>query len=156
MRITTHTTLIFLITLCGNISIVSARSDVHVPLPLENSVTAYEGKGVKAFIPALYGKPQKSNSNLEILNGTSVLLKVEKLYGKYIGLEIVDGLQISDSTRTIFFIMKYQRGPLYGVITTYKTSDNKEKVIEFKIHTERQQIIPINILSKYANYSKHG
>lgn len=148
MQNTTYTIFIFLITLCGNISIATARDNTQIPLPLKKAVTAYEEKGVNTFIPVLYGTPLTLNSNLEFLNGTSILIKVEKLYGNYTGLEIINDLQISTSTRSVFFIMTYQRGPLYGVITTYKTSDEKEVVMEFKINIERQQIIPDSYLTK--------
>jgi len=141
----TCTISIFLLTLFGLISTVSANTETRAPTALEAATEAYEKLGVDAFIPALYGAPLTS-PNLELLNGTSVLLQVEKLYGSYTGLEIIKNIQLSNSTRTVFFIMKYEKGPLFGVITTYRQTNEIDQVMEFKINIERTKILPTRLI----------
>jgi len=143
-------TLTILTLFTGNISIASARSNIDIPVSLENAVAAYKDTGVDAFLPVLFGGSLKLGSNINLVNETDALRKVAKFYGNYIGLEMVDAIQVSDSTRIVFFIMKHLRGPLYGVITTYKTNDDSQEYItEFKIHTEIHQIMPTSFLSRY-------
>jgi hypothetical protein len=142
---TTYTVFLFL-ALCGVNFTASANQELKVPLPLETAAIAYEKQGVEAFIPALYGAPLTSRSNIDLHNGTSVLQKVEALYGNYTGVEIIKDIQLSKSIQTVFFIMKYQRGPLYGVLTTYRQDDDKDTIMEFKINIERAEILPTNLI----------
>jgi len=132
----------------GSIATATDRVDIDVPSPLVKATTAYKEKGLYAFLPSLFGGPLARGANSKIINETKILRRVERVYGNYTGLEMVGDIQVSSSTRIVFFIMKYKNGPLYGVLTTYKTSDN-EKIIAFKINTEIHKIIPSNILSKY-------
>ncbi|WP_126455860.1 hypothetical protein [Sulfuriflexus mobilis] len=145
------TSLAILVTLVGNISPVAARADIDMPAKLKLAMAAYQEKGTNAFLPTLFGKQTSPEANSKILQETDILKEVEKGYGRYIGLEMVDAIKISDSTRIIFFIMKYQQGPLYGVITTYKINDRDEKITGFKVHTEMHMIIPVSLLSRYAD-----
>jgi hypothetical protein len=145
MHKTVYTIIIFC-TLCGANAIVFANSESKIPHSLEAATTAYEKQGVDAFIPALYGAPVTSSSNLELLNGTNVLQKVEILYGNYTGIELIKDIQLTKSTRTVFFIMKYQRGPLYGVLTIYRQEDESDKIMEFKINIDKAEILPTKLI----------
>jgi len=136
--------LLLLTLMFGNNSVTVARSDRAPPILLEKAVAAYKLKGVNSFLPILLGSPLAVDSHHNFL---TILNKVEIIYGKYIGLEMVDTLTVSGSTRIVFFIMQYQRGPLYGVLTVYEVN-GKESITGFKVHTEIHHVIPESILSK--------
>lgn len=145
MHKTVNTILIFF-TLYGINTTVSANSESKIPPSLAAATTAYEKQGADAFISTLYGIPVTSSGNSELSNGISVLQKVEILYGNYIGVELIKDIQLSKSTRTVFFIMKYQRGPLYGVLSTYRQEDKSDIVMEFKVNIEKYKILPTKLL----------
>ena len=76
-----------------------------------------------------------------------MLRMVELQYGNYLGMEMVGSLSISDSARVVYFVIKYERGPLYGVADIYKTRHG-EVVTNSTVNTDLNQIMPPEIIAK--------
>ncbi|GEM_PF-3952797 len=45
----------------------------------------------------------------------------------------------------LYFVMRYEKGPLYGSATIFKV-DGKEIITTFNFHTDIKQIIPLEII----------
>jgi len=142
--------LLTLLTLLSSAAFSKSRQSIEPPAQLRNAAKAYKVSGAHAFLPSLFRKQLASGSKSNALSKnnipkTNILKTVEKIYGNYVGLEMVDIIRVSKSIQLVFFILKYQRGPLYGVITTYQ-SNKGERIIGFKINTEIGEIIPMHLL----------
>lgn len=136
--------------LFANTLFAESHKIIKPPIQLKNAANAYKKSGANAFLPTLFHKQMASGNQQNMLSKTNILREVEKVYGNFVGLEMVDNIRVSNSTNIIFFILKYQQGPLYGVITTYQLKRSK-RITGFKIHTEISQIIPTQILAKYKH-----
>jgi len=135
-----------------NTGFAESRKIIKPPVQLKNAATAYRNSGANAFLPTLFHKQLASGEQQSMLAKTNILRTVEKVYGNFVGLEMVDVIRVSDSTHIVFFILKYQRGPLYGVITTYQLkSRSSKRITGFKIHTEVSQIIPTQLLANVGS-----
>ncbi len=132
----------------GSTILTTPRMNISIPTQLRAAADAYKKNGVEAFLPTLFNSQLASGNGVNVREKIAVMKTVEKAYGRYVGLEMIDSIRISKSTKIIFFVLKYQKGPLYGVITTYRFNKST-KITGFKIHTVITQIIPTQILARY-------
>lgn len=122
-----------------------------VPSSLADGDSAYKEKGADAFFEALLkdSYPDDSPNKIPMLEKAQafgqLLQQVELLYGRYKGMELVGTLPITKSTRTVFYVLNYERGPVYGVLTIFRT-DAGEVVTGYAINTEALKVVPPTLL----------
>jgi hypothetical protein len=142
------TSLLFVLALeChGSASVNAGAQPDPLPDPLLQATRAYLTQGAAAFLPTLFARSLPQQAGRDLVGQGKKFQQMEALFGKYLGLELVCSLQPSDSTRLVYYVMKYQHGPLYGVVTAY-TSQGSELITDFKVHTELQQILGPSIVN---------
>jgi hypothetical protein len=122
------------------------QTTVHADLPsrLNEATQAYKNKGVESFIPTLLkGSPLEGEKT--VFSQVNSLKQIETFYGTYLNVEHLLTKNLSKSTRIVYYILNYEKGPVYGVATLYKSKDG-EIVTQFNVHTTIQSIIPDSIL----------
>lgn len=102
-----------------------------VPIPLMNADETYKEKCAEAFLPALLqgvypeGMVNTTLVKAPLLERASAFIntlqQIETFYGRYMGLELIVSVPIANSTRVVYYVLNYERGPLYGALTAYKT-----------------------------------
>lgn len=134
--------------LCSLISYASfVDANESLPIPLVEAAEAYKSEGANAFLPTLVKGSRLLNTNdASFVQATHMLNEIESLYGSYLGLELVSSIPIAPSTRVVYFILNYERGPLYGVLSAYKTTHG-EIVTSSNVNTELLQIIPADVVA---------
>ena len=121
-----------------------AEASQTLPVPLVEAVRAYKEIGSDAFLPVLVRKSHlQSTDSRSLQQATNVFRAVEELYGEYIGVELVRSVSISASIRTVYFILKYEHGPLYGMVDAYKVND-REIITNSNVNTNLWKIFPVN------------
>ena len=127
---------------------VFAEKDQEIPVPLLNAGMAYQKKGAAQFLPALIkGSRLQFTDDVSLSQANDMLRAIEDNYGHYIGIELICAIPVSESTRVVYFVINYERGPLYGVADLYKTEQG-EIVTNTNVNTEWNQIMSPEILAK--------
>lgn len=131
--------------LCAVSPPAPAGTDVaEVPRPLSKALSIYKKGGVESFIRTLVsGGPLEGNQELHMQ--AMVLEKIEKYYGAYRSFQILHVTRLSGSTRLIYFLMNYEKGPVFGKLTAYKNGD-EETITSFRFHTKPDKIFPEALL----------
>ena len=137
------------IVLASSLQPVLAGAEEDLPLPLFEAAEAYEKNGSDAFLPVLVGKSRLQYADSTSLQQASNVFRViEQLYGEYVGIELVRSVPISASIRIVYFVLKYERGPLYGVVDVYDIKGG-EIVTNSDVNTEIMRIIPAGIIAGF-------
>ena len=125
----------------------SANSSVKtsdIPQPLTKALSVYKNGGLQGFINTLVkGGPLAGNK--EMRQQVAILEKIEKFYGAYQSYDILLINPLSDSTRLIYFLLNYDKGPVFGMLTAYKIG-KEESITSFVFHTKAEKIFPEALL----------
>lgn len=118
----------------------------ELPKILTNALEKYQKEGADKLIPnLLIGSPIEGDKTA--LSQANLIRQIEAFYGKYLGTDLFKAIDITKTTVLLYFVMKYEKGPLYGSATIYKI-DGMEIIPTFNFHTDIKQIIPSEIIFK--------
>jgi len=121
------------IALCATVFLAAAGDDTFAS-PLEEAMTAYRERGLKAFIPTLVkGSPLEGDNS--VVEKTAVIRRIESYYGGFDGYEVLEQCRLGSRVRLVLYVMNYKRGPLYGVVTLYGAG-GREVVTRFNFQTD--------------------
>lgn len=127
-----------------SLNVSFAEDDQRLPITLKMALEAYKKEGVDKLIPKLLvGSPIEGDKT--VLAQANIIRQIEAFYGKYLNCELFRSVRLAKSTRLVYFILNYEKGPLYGVATAYRT-DQGEIITAFNFHTEIHQIIPSSLI----------
>jgi hypothetical protein len=114
------------------------------PERLIKALSIYKKEGIQGFINALVrGSPMEGNQ--VIRKQVLILEKLERYYGAYLSYDIVHINTLSDSTRLIYFMLNYEKGPVFGRLTAFRNGD-RETITSFQFHTKAEEIFPEPLL----------
>jgi len=115
-----------------------------IPRPFSQALSAYKKEGISGFMTALvHGSPLEGNR--EMRQQEQVLEKIEAYYGHYQSYDILRVNRLSESTRLIYFLLNYEKGPVFGTLTAFKSGD-RETITSFQFHTKAEKIFPESLL----------
>ena len=117
---------------------------LDVPRPFSQALSTYKKEGIRGFMTALVrGSPLEGNR--EMRQQEQVLEKIEAYYGRYQSYDILRVNKLSESTRLIYFLLNYEKGPVFGTLTAFKNGD-RETITSFQFHTKAEKIFPESLL----------
>jgi len=123
---------------------MAAEATTDIPRQLSKALAIYKKGGTVGFINALVrGGPLDGNQELDMQ--VRVLEEMEKYYGDYLSFQVLHINRLSTTTRIIYFLMNYQKGPIFGKLTAYKNGD-QETITSFRFHTKADKIFPDALL----------
>jgi len=115
-----------------------------IPPQLTNALSMYKKDGIQGFITALVrGSPLEGLQEMSMQ--VSILKKIEQHYGAYQSYDILHINKLSDSTRLIYFLLNYRKGPVFGKLTAF-TDGDRETITSFEFHTKAEKIFPEALL----------
>lgn len=92
-----------------------------VPRIVLDGFAAYRKSGRRAALDLwLETSPAAATANIDQL--TATLAQIEGLYGSMIGYDVLRVVHVGTRVRRVYFIVLYEKGPLYGYIDCYQTS----------------------------------
>ena len=112
-----------------------------------NGITALTKEGPAAALSVwLKGSPIENDTTgrSKILGALS---SVQDIYGKPIGFEIIQSVQITPSLTRVYGIITYQKGALYSRWDCYKSAEGWI-IPEFFVNTTAEHVLPAKLLSK--------
>jgi hypothetical protein len=122
---------------------VNAETKI-LPEIISSALEKYQKEGADQLIPnLLIGSPIEGDKT--ILSKVSLIRQIEGFYGKYLNTDLVKAVDITPTTTLVFFVMNYEKNPLYGSATVFK-ANGKEIIPAFNFHTDIQLIFPSKII----------
>jgi len=117
----------------------------ETPKIVVDGFEAYKKSGFEDAAKIWYkGSPLKNNTNLT-MNIKSAITKIETIYGKMIGYEVLKNLEISPSISRAYAVVLYEKGPIFIYFDCYKSP--KGLIIpEIVFNTKAQMILPREVL----------
>ena len=112
---------------------------------IQEGLKNYTEKGAKAAIEA-WIKGSALEGSKEALAQANMLRQIEDYYGSYVDYDIIKINDLSKKSKTIYFVMNYEEGPLYCYFLVYKNTSNTWISAQFRFHTEAMQILPSEIV----------
>ena len=126
--------------LMGQAATSSKQISSDMPAIIISGLDAYKDKGpdeaVKAWI-----KGSAIEGNKDALTQSNSLRTIEEYYGHYLGYEVVGSRDFSPSTKIIYIIMKYDKGPIFCRFVVYK-ADKQWILVSFDFNVKSQEVFP--------------
>ena len=142
-RLIASSLFLFLLCLCNTGMCSETKA---IPKIISNALEKYQKEGADHLIPnLLIGSPIEGDKSA--LSQANLIRQIEAFYGKYLKTDLFNTVSITPGTTLVYFVMKYEKGPLYGSATVFN-SDGKDVITTFNFHTEIQQIIPSELIYK--------
>jgi hypothetical protein len=111
--------------LCAPLAAQTASSPVSADVPaiVTDGFDAYAKNGSDSAVDVwCKGSPMESDLTNRMTTASN-LTKFEGAYGKYIGWELVKVYTLTPSTKVIFAVAKFEKGPLWLAFSCYKATD---------------------------------
>jgi hypothetical protein len=119
---------------------------LEVKAVVEAADVAYKTSGPDAFMKKLLaGGPMEENQ--EAIAQANMLRSVQGYYGAYESFEIVKMVDASSTTRFVYAVFNYSKGPLFAS-STFFLNPSGWHVVNFRFHTEASQVWPSSLLAK--------
>ena len=136
---------IFLVVVSISLFSASVHAETKsLPKIISNALEKYQKEGADQLIPnLLIGSPIEGDKSA--LSQANLIRQIESFYGKYLGTDLFKSVDVTPTTSLIYFVLNYEKGPLYGSATIYK-ANGKEIIPTFNFHTDIKQIIPSEII----------
>jgi hypothetical protein len=115
-------------------------SNREVPGIVREGLQAYKLQGADAALKA-WLKRSPIEANPEAMSQGGMLKTAEGLYGSYQAYQVKFVGVPSRSTRLVYLVMDYERGPLFAKFVTFKRAKSWQ-IVSFKFHTDVEQVWP--------------
>ncbi len=120
-------------------------TDKALPPIVRVGLEAYKTEGAEQAMKAwMKGRPGEDLGSWA--TQIAAFGSVEHQYGSYRGYEVVDAHQLCESTRTVYLVMNYDRGPLFVGFTCYR-GDDSEIVLQMAYNLSATAIFPPALLT---------
>ena len=123
----------------------SVDGKAPVPVIIKQALDIYKGDGAEKFLLAL-SKGSPIDGDRSVIAQIDGVEKIENKYGRYLGYDIVQVHDISKRSRLTYYVMNYEKGPLFAKATSYKTENKGEVLASFYFHTSEEKIFPESLL----------
>lgn len=129
---------------------VSAQTSM--PSQLIAADRAYKHEGPEAFVTALLkgsyplGTGDDMSKIKQSVAVARLLEQVQVHYGQYRGAELIAVLPIASSTRVVYYVLNYEHGPAFGILSLYE-SGGAELITGYAVNTELHKIVPLPLLA---------
>lgn len=117
---------------------------------IEDGFKAFKDKGpAEAWNVWSKGGPLEGSRELQAQSAQ--FGQISAFYGEFAGYEYVSEKEISPSTKSIYIVIKMDKGPLFGKFITYKRPDSQWIISSFNFHTYAEQVWPPCVYSVCSN-----
>jgi hypothetical protein len=131
-----------LLTLVSSPRASAQQSHVDDVLPkvIVAGLDAYKADGPESAVKAWIAASPIEGSK-EALSQANVLRQVQDFYGPYKSFDLVESRNLTPSTRIVYLVLNYAKGPLFARFTIYRT-DEGWILTNFTFNTKEEEIFP--------------
>jgi hypothetical protein len=139
-----------IVLLLGMDATTSASVAEHLPPPMLKGLQALQdGKCRDAF--DLWTSSWQSGDDAvkrqQLMSGCELLAQVG---GPFHGYDIVRVVNVTPHLCRAFVLLRYEKQPMYLLLTAYAPSDDQWKVVTVTWHTDPNQVFPAGVLNDPA------
>jgi hypothetical protein len=117
-----------------------------VPKIVQTGLDAYKANGADAAIKA-WLKGSALEGEKQATSQAASFKQIENYYASYKSWEIVQVKDISKSTKIVYLVMNFQRGPVFASFVCYK-ADPDWVLPTFNFNTKPEAVFPPLMLSE--------
>ena len=132
--------------LCAQRAPNAGTTRPDVPAIVTRGLEAYRANGLSGAVDVwLAGSPVGDNATAKagMLTG---LAPVETVYGKMIGWDIVDVIEVSAHVRRVYVVVRLERGPLFGFFDCYQKATDDWIIPGLLFNAKAQDLLPSRYL----------
>ena len=114
---------------------------------LEAALEDLKVKGSEAFLTTIT-RGSALEGDKTVLTQSVMLTSVGTYYGRIESWHILASCPITDRVKTTFFVVDYEKGPLFGYAVMYTTATGADVTTKFFFHTDVDKVFPNGVGSK--------
>lgn len=118
----------------------AAQESGDVPKIILSGFDAYKAEGADAALKA-WVKGGPLDGSKEALSQANILRQIQDYYGTYKTFEVVRSRILSPTTRILYFVIDFEKGPLFAKFIAYRT-DQGWIITTFTFNT-KDDLIPV-------------
>lgn len=116
------------------------HSNQDIPAMLQAGFDAYKSQGADAAVKAwIKGSPLDDSK--PALTQANNLHQIEDFYGPYRSFEVMSQKELASTTRIIYIVLNYEKGPLFAKFLVFRT-EKGWVLTSFMFNTDDQKILP--------------
>ena len=114
---------------------------------IDQGFKAFKEKGAPEAW-AVWSKDGPMEGSKELQAQAAQFGQITTYYGNYAGYEYVSEKEISPTTKSVYVIIRMEKGPLFGRFFVYKKDNGQWVIPNFNFHTFAEQVWPPCVYSK--------
>jgi hypothetical protein len=120
----------------------SSQKGVRADIPtiIVTGLQAYKDKGPEEAVKA-WIKGSAIDGSKEALSQANNLRQIQDFYGAYREFEFLSVKELSPTTRVIYLIIDFEKGPLFAKFVVYR-SEQGWILVNFNFNTKEEAILP--------------
>jgi hypothetical protein len=115
----------------------------NLPPIIVSGLNAYKDKGPDEAVQA-WTKGSAVDGSKDAFTQANSLHQIQDYYGVYRGYEVMTTRNLTRSTRVIYMVLDFDKGPLFAKFVVYR-SDQDWILVNFKFNTKVEAILPTEI-----------
>ncbi len=117
---------------------------VHAAPPeiLSKALDAYVKNGKDSFLPVLLQDSVMEREQEFLTQGEAMMSRLEQDYGLPDSWETLAVCEVSDKVKATYYIVYYQKVPIYGYLYSYIKPDGVEVATQFRMQADPKNILP--------------
>jgi hypothetical protein len=124
----------------GQYALADVPATDELPQIILSGLAAYKAEGPEAAVKAwIKGSPVEGSR--EALSQSNILRQVQDFYGPYKGFHVIRVRNLTPTTRVIYLVLDFEKGPLFTKFTAYR-SEAGWILVNFNFNTKEEQVLP--------------
>jgi hypothetical protein len=124
----------------GRCVVAGAQEPGDVPKVILSGMEAYKSDGPEAAVKAWIQGSALDGSKDALSQGT-LLREVQDFYGSYKSFDVIRSRNLTPTTRIIYIILDYEKGPLFARFVVYRV-EQRWILVSFIFNTKLEVIAP--------------
>ncbi len=117
-----------------------AQEPGEVPKVILSGLDAYKAEGPEAAVKT-WIQGSAIEGSKDALSQANLLREVQDYYGAYKGFDVIRSRNLSPTTRFIYIILDYEKGPLFAKFVVYRVEQGWI-LVSFTFNTKLEAIAP--------------
>jgi hypothetical protein len=124
----------------GRCVVAGAQESGEVPKVILSGLDAYKAEGPEAAVK-VWIQGSAIEGSKDALSQANLLREVQDYYGAYKSFDVIRSRNLSPTTRIIYIILDYEKGPLFARFVVYRV-EQRWILVSFTFNTKLEVMAP--------------
>jgi len=124
----------------GRCVVAGGQEPSDVPKVILSGMEAYKAEGPEAAVKA-WIQGSAIEGSKDALSQANLLREVQDYYGAYKSFDVIRSRNLSPTTRIIYIILDYEKGPLFARFVVYRV-EQRWILVSFTFNTKLEVMAP--------------